>query len=860
MKHLKLSIFLSTLCILINVHTLFASHVVGVEMRSRNVATRVYEVTLKLYRDCAGVQLCGNCGSGNSPVPCSQSLTVAGITHPAGVAHNLPTQACSGTSFGTYSIPIATGSTVFDAVQLCNLNVSICRNCNTRTPGTFSPGMEVYTFRGNVDLTGLPASCCWVSIGITPICCRNNAVTTLQNPGGITFYGDIQLNICTPTPNESPIFQNEAEPIAVSGVDFSYNIAAYDPDGDSLSFRFGATQTARGTNAPYSVPYSATVPFPYLGAPGQSPPLLPPLGISIDPITGLVRFRTQGSFVSNLVIEVLEWRKINNVTTLLSISKRDIQFYSLTGSSGGSGPSIKIYQDGTVITNLNITTCGSDGICFDVIANASNVTGNDTTDLIITAGSSNATTTVTRPYNVSTRQINGPKHDTLRVCLNGLNNNTNFQAKPYFLHVKAKSRSCPLNTSTTRTLVINKSNSSILGIYKETKVFGVPLMTFLVHSQFPFYRDSTQWYIETTPTSNTFNLVGAGSDTLNNLVLNQGGWFGLRVSVYKPNCGRYTLIDSIFAGDLKVELVNKTNAKCPGDSNGTIVFKRIGSNVPLLATISLGDGHNYFPNLRPWLPVDTISNLPIGLYSLKVKDALGNIDSMWVEIKRSSNPFVLGAASINNVGCNGDTSGMVTLNITGGDSATFRWYSKDSLSWQNSSTFNNLKAGTIKFHVRDSVGCRTNQTLNITQPTVLVSSASVSQLLKCKGDSNATIMVQASGGTSPYQTKLGQGNFASVFNYGNLKAGLYNIEVKDNKGCIKQHSVNIVEPSTKFTASTIVTQPLCNLQSGSATISAQGGVSPYQYWLSGNTAGSNNNIINIPSGNRTLFARDSAQC
>jgi hypothetical protein len=859
MKTFKPFLVLSVLLILLNAKTTFATHVVGGEVSFSTAGNRNYEVTLKLYRDCSAIQLCGNCQSGSSPVPCSQNVNVFGTALPSGVAHNLPPQTCSGTNYGSYSLPIAPGSMVFDAVQLCSLNKSICRNCNTRTPGTFTPGVEVYTFRGNINLTNLPASCCWVSIGTGSLCCRSTAVTTLQNPGALTFFIDAQINTCLTTNNSSPVFTNEAEPVMATGVDFYYSLGAFDYDGDSLSYRLGATQLDRGVNATYSAPYSPTVPFPYLGLPGQN--LLPPLGINLDPISGLLRFRPMGTFTSYLPLEVLEWRKINGVSTLISITRRDIQFTSAI-LGGNSNIGLKVYENGIVTNNNSFNICSSDQKCFDVIADASP----DTTDLEIILPSQFTAATITRPYNVNTRSINGPKFDTLRVCLNGSINNSN-QIVPYFIPIVSKNRSCPKNYEMTRILRVNSIPSPRWLVYGGTFIedmnapsVGFPYnFTIWPLNQIPIVKDSIKWFMA-QPGSNLYNPINSPADTSITITPIIEGWHKIRIEVYSSNCGWVIKIDSFFIRDINVVLQKAINSSCVGDSNGSLIFNRYGAFGPILATVSAGSWNPSMPNLRPWLPVDTISNLAPGFYNLQVKDSRNYLKYIRVEIKRSSNPFVLGAANITNVNCNGDSSGQVTLNITGGDSATFRWYSKDSLSWQNSSTFSNLRAGNIKFHIRDSVGCRTNQTLSITQPTALVSSASVSQLLKCKGDSNATIMVQANGGTSPYQTKLGQGNFASVFNYGNLKAGLYNIEVKDNKGCIKQHSVNIVEPSTKFTASPIVTQPLCNLQNGSATISAQGGVSPYQYWLSGNTPGSNNTISNIPSGNRTLFARDSAQC
>lgn len=859
MKQFKLTLATVLLLFCLALHTAFASHVAGVEIRFKSVSTRVYEVTLKLYRDCSGIQLCGGCQSGTAPTGCTQNVQVFGSAPPSGLPHNLPAQTCNNFNYGSYTLPIATGISVFDAVQLCNLSKSVCTNCNTRTAGTFSPGMEVYTFRGNVDLTGLPASCCWVSIGITNACCRNNAVTTLQNPGSLTLFGDAQLNICLTSPNESPVFMNEADPVVISGRLFSYSIGAYDLDGDSISYRLGSTQVSRGVTAPYSSPHSDSVPFPYLGIPGQSPPLLPPLGINLNKITGLIQFTPTGLFVSYLPIEVLEWRKINNVNTLISVTKRDIQLYSSL-LNNTNPPSIKVYYKGVATTASTFNLCNETQACFDIISNSSGWPSNDTTDLEVSFGSSNATATITRPYNVATRQINGPKHDTLRICINGMNNNTNFPVKPYIIYVKAKNRLCSKNVYLVRSLLINKGSSApLINIAKETKVYGLPVKAFLTFLSNPnIVKDSTQWYIETSPTSNTFNLIGSGTDTVNNVIFNQGGWFGIKASVFSTDCGRYELIDSIFAKHVAVNLLNVSPEKCVGDSNGQIILKRLGGVGS--TRVSLQKTSPGTPYFIPFAQVDTFNRLPKDTYMLRIIDSLNNSDSIQVTINRNSTPYVAGAATLTNINCNGDSTGRAILNFTGGDSLGIRYYSFDSTNWQLSNTFNNLKAGIYRFLVKDSSNCRGGQNVVLTQPTLLVANAIVVQQIRCKGDSNAAISIQISGGSSPYQTKIGDGGFATKVLYADLKSGFYNFQVRDSKGCIKQINANIIEPEFKFSGTASVTQPQCNLLPGSVRITATGGNQPYQYWLSGNTPGSNPVITNIPAGNRILFARDSNQC
>ncbi|MBC7382706.1 MAG: hypothetical protein H7296_06875, partial [Bacteroidia bacterium] len=205
----------------------YATHFVGSDISYQCTGTAgIYNVNLKVYKDCNGVQLCPNCPSGLSP-SCNIGINIAGA---AG--------SCNGTSFGTQTLNVVTAVSGFDVIQLCASALSICSNCGSRTPGSFSPGIEVYTFTGLINLNGLPSSCCMVSIGFGS-CCRNNAITTLSNPGSLNFFTEAIINRCVSPCNSAPAFTNDPVAVTCAGQDFTYNLGAIDPDGDSLSYAFG---------------------------------------------------------------------------------------------------------------------------------------------------------------------------------------------------------------------------------------------------------------------------------------------------------------------------------------------------------------------------------------------------------------------------------------------------------------------------------------------------------------------------------------------------------------------------------------------------------------------------------------------
>ncbi|MCA0428619.1 MAG: hypothetical protein LCH37_14390 [Bacteroidetes bacterium] len=416
----------------------FASHIVGSEIMLNMTTATTGTVTVKIYRDCTGIPLC-NCPPGPLGANCTINLVLMGASG-----------SCNATSYGTFPLTVVTSAGVKDALSYCSqaTSHSICNNCGTRTAGSYSPGAEVFTFSGPINLGAVPANCNKMRLTFES-CCRNNAISNLANPSSLSFYTFLEFS--RGLINSTPVFNAPPLVIAPSGVDQLYNPGASDADGDSLSYRFGTAMVAGAANAPYMAPYSATVPFPYLGAPQQSPPALPPLGISLNPTNGDIRFRPMGNFVAPLIIEVLEWRKINGVMTNIGISRRELQMYS-TLVSAFPNPSINTYD-------LNIQSFATQPfqsyqvregqqLCFVSVAGTSVSVDTTTFTAQIPSIMSASGATVTSLYDTATRKINGPRMDSVRFCWTPP---VGFRRSyPYVFSLTATNSNCPVVGRTMR--------------------------------------------------------------------------------------------------------------------------------------------------------------------------------------------------------------------------------------------------------------------------------------------------------------------------------------------------------------------------------------------------------------------------
>jgi len=518
----------------------YASHMVGSDVSYQCTNTPgVYLVTAKVYRDCQGIQWCPNCPTALSPT-CALSISITG----AGGS-------CNGQNFGNQSIFVLPNVSGYDVVQLCAMSKTICSNCGTRTPGSFVPGIEVYTFQGNVDLRSLPPGCCDVNVGFSS-CCRNAAITTLVNPSSLSMYVPAHINKCVTPCSSSPTFTNDPVAVACAGQDFSYNLGAIDPDGDSLSYEFGQGLTAPNSPVPYLSPYSPNAPFPYLGIPGLSPPLLPPAGINIDPVTGDLRFRPMGNFVSNLVIVVKQWRMIGGVPTLVGTTRRDLQFYSQNCASNNP-PVLRTYDDNGTLTspqpNFAYAVCANQQLCL-IISAWDDVAAWDTTDMnwnnpnIMVANGA----TFVPLYNVNQRKILGPKLDSFRFCWTpppSMASNL-----PYYFIVTAKDRACPIPARTTRSFSVIVRKVPLATITKQNKNCGYYDFSYNVTNSVPLSLSYTQWQVEQSPASGAYTVYN--SQNVSNHFFSQGGWHRVKLRLTSqpppnPNgCPNDFIIDSVF--------------------------------------------------------------------------------------------------------------------------------------------------------------------------------------------------------------------------------------------------------------------------------------------------------------------------
>lgn len=441
----KLIYFLIIICLIAVSKTTNATHISGCDISYACTSTpNIYKVTMKVYRDCSGIPMCSGC---SNPIPNGNVSVCTTASASLGTSITGASPGFTGVNYGSFTLNAVAASSGIDLVQTCASVNTICTNCNTRTAGTYSPSIEVYTFEGNVNLSSIPTACCKVVLSMG-VCCRNAVLTTLTAAG--TYYTEAILDRCQTTCNSAPIFTNDAKVLLCAGVDVVYNLGAIDPDGDSLSYEFAPSLQAANTNASYVVPYNPVYPFPYFGAPNASAAY--PAGLRIDPTTGNIMFRPLGVFSSTLVIGVTQWKLVSGVWTNVGYTRRDVQFHT-TLCLSNKAPIIKIYKNGIRhLSNNNFEIVAGQPFCLDIVCEdpqdlaATPPINADTTNLtwnnpgIFDLSMSNAT--FTSNYILAQRSINGPKADSFKFCWTPPI--TAIRKTPHFFTLNGSDKFCPI--------------------------------------------------------------------------------------------------------------------------------------------------------------------------------------------------------------------------------------------------------------------------------------------------------------------------------------------------------------------------------------------------------------------------------
>ncbi|OAZ05204.1 T9SS type A sorting domain-containing protein [Flavobacterium succinicans] len=310
--------------------------------------------------------------------------------------------------------------------------------------------------------------------------------------------------------------------------------------------------------------------------------------------------------------------------------------------------------------------------------------------------------------------------------------------------------------------------------------------------------------------------------------------------------------------------------KCLGDSNGSTTLKALGGNG------SYRYRYFYKTNLvQDWTAFSngsstTITDLAAGDYTIQVQDTKA-CQSTAASITINA-PTALIISSTKSVPASGFglANGSITVEATGGNgSYIYQWFKNGSATpIANTATANNLAAGKYFVLITDAKKCTlTSPLIEVTEPALLVTSATVQTIILCNGDSNGSLRPITTGGflkpgeNYTYQW-FADGNatpLATSTILSNIGKGSYYVIATDSNGN-KATSKSIVLTEPEILNNTLSADyTLCgDANDWTITTAPTGGTPTYNY--SWNTGAKTPSIQNVPPGKYSVIITDKNGC
>lgn len=220
---------------------------------------------------------------------------------------------------------------------------------------------------------------------------------------------------------------------------------------------------------------------------------------------------------------------------------------------------------------------------------------------------------------------------------------------------------------------------------------------------------------------------------------------------------------------------------CYAYSDGSVNLAINGGTTPYY--MQWGNSNEYLLNN----PSELLSGLVTGNYFFRVRDKNNCLFEQYVFVYQPDTLIV--ENFVTNVSCFEGSDGAIQLTSNGGTLPyTYLWNNGSNLEDPS-----NLILNTYAYILTDAQGCIYSDEIFVNQPPEIKISYQISGLT-CVDQKDASIEVQSSGGTQPYNWIWSNGETSE--NIYDLNNGLYQLTVSDYYGCTKSFDF-IIETSVE---------------------------------------------------------------
>jgi gliding motility-associated-like protein len=748
-----------------------ASHVAGGYIQLECTGTPgVYTIQMILYRDCGGINIGNN-------------YTIR-LTNSCGL--------------GNVNVNVGLQS-MQEVSQSCDAQIGTTE-CN----GGPNPGYEEYIYTGTVNLGDCDS---WTAE--YSLCCRN-PTTNVNNANSTSFNVTSQFNTASGNCNTTPIVTAQPEPFVCRNQPVSYNLGAFEPNGDSISYSL-IPAIDNGTNVNYNGGFNGANPIP---------------GVSIDPVSGTVTFTPTvlGNYI--FVIQMTEYDSNGNI---VSVTNYEYQTYVLNCTNQPPQPPSSVpgggvtNVSGSIVQNgpSSLTLCQGFQGCFDVVftdPDAANVLTVVSNLAFVLPG--------------ATISESGVNPLTVSVCWTPATT-----AGTVTLNFLVEDDACPITGQNNYAATINVVNPGVPSVTTTTETCGGAdegtATISMAGGVGPFVYNITGPQTNSNGTGNFTNLPPGNY----NYTVITGG--GCNVS------GTFTIVP----GPPLPVSSSGTDLTCNGSADGTATATPTGGVAPYIYVWSQG-------GTPIGQTTQTASNLNAGTYDVSVTDNNGCVIDETVTIVEPA--ALTGTLTATDALCNGAADGQVDVSGVTGGTAPYT-YSLNGGTPQGGTNFSGLTAGNYQVDIIDGSGCTLQVTATVGEPPLLNLSLDNVDAATC-GSNSGAIDVSASGGTAPYQYSTGGPNQGTGA-FTNMAPGSYTVTVTDLSGC----TTTVAATVGTVTAPTAFIDNQVDLScfggnNGQVIIGTSGALAPSTYSLNGGAPQASNSFTGLAAGAYTVDVVDANGC
>uniref|UniRef100_UPI001F58CDB8 beta strand repeat-containing protein n=1 Tax=Aestuariivivens insulae TaxID=1621988 RepID=UPI001F58CDB8 len=269
---------------------------------------------------------------------------------------------------------------------------------------------------------------------------------------------------------------------------------------------------------------------------------------------------------------------------------------------------------------------------------------------------------------------------------------------------------------------------------------------------------------------------------------------------------------------------------CYDATNGaSLEVSASGGNPPYQYSIngSAFQSNNVFTNLVP------------GTYNITVRDAYGC--TFMVPTETIADQLTAMASLTKGLDCTASPDATINVTVSGGTAPYTYEVSFNGGAFIATGnppySYNSAQTGDYQYRITDALGCTALTNVVTIQPITTPSATAIATDVFCNGDTSgiATIDIDETVGTPPYEVSFNGSGFTSQTVYNGLVAGTYNFIVRDANSCTFNGSVTVNEPSTINIGSEVIVPITCsgagNVLGAIQISGVSGGTPNYTYTL-----------------------------